>query len=283
MTSAVSKPDIFFAAMLCLYSKNIATEVEEALISAFDRQSFPPSQLIVVYDGPIPDGVVSVVEKFSKHNDVIKIVFDQCKGHGAARAAAVNACKYEWIAVIDADDISMPDRFEKLITQIVRHPEAAVIGGGLVEFETQEGAMIFGCAVTYPVNPNEVRRYLAYRSPIAQPTAMLRVAAVRDVGNYQDWFNNEDYHLWIRLASAGYQLLNVSEPVIWFRTSPNLFVRRGGIKYWWNEVKLQYFSYKNGTTTVVALLIGSIIRCFVQVLMPVKFRSLFYRRVLRKI
>ena len=56
MTSAVNKSDFCFAAMLCLYSKNIAAEVEEALVSAFDRQSYPPSQLIVVYDGPIPDG-----------------------------------------------------------------------------------------------------------------------------------------------------------------------------------------------------------------------------------
>ena len=82
MTSAVDKSDYCFAAMLCLYNKNIAAEVEEALVSAFDRQSYPPSQLIVVYDGPISDGVDSVIERFSRDNDVIKIVFDQCKGHG---------------------------------------------------------------------------------------------------------------------------------------------------------------------------------------------------------
>ena len=283
MTSAVDKSDYCFAAMLCLYSKNIAAEVEEALVSAFDRQSYPPSQLIVVYDGPISDGVDSVIERFSRDNDVIKIVFDQCKGHGTARAAAVNACKYDWIAVVDADDISMPDRFEKLLNLVVQYPKAAVVGGGLVEFEIEDGAMIFGHTVNYPVNSDEVRRHLARRSPIAQPTAMLRVASVKDVGNYQCWFNNEDYHLWIRLASAGYELLNVSEPIIWFRTSPHLFARRGGIRYWWNEVKLQYFSYKNGTTTVSALLTGAIIRYFVQVLMPVELRALFYRKVLRNL
>ena len=59
------------------------------------------------------------------------------------RAAAVNACKYDWIAVVDADDISMPDRFDST-NLVVQYPKAAVVGGGLVEFEIEDGAMIFG-------------------------------------------------------------------------------------------------------------------------------------------
>jgi len=281
--SGGNRSDIPFAAMLCLYNKNVAAEVEEAVFSAFGNQTYPPSQLIVVYDGPIPDNVAAIIDVFSQHNDVVKIIFDHCRGHGAARAAAVSVCKYNWIAIIDADDISMPHRFEKLLDIVARFPQAAVIGGGFVEFEVENGAKTLGHTVNYPVTAQEVRRYLANRSPIAQPTAMLRVAAVKAVGNYQHWFNNEDYYLWIRLASAGYQLLNVSEPLIWFRTNPNLFARRGGVRYWWNEVKLQYFSYESGITTLGRLLSGALIRFIVQVLMPTKLRALFYKRLLRKI
>lgn len=274
---------INFAAMLCLYRNNIAAEVEEALVSAFDNQILPPSQLIVVFDGPVSSDVVAVIDRFAQQNDVVRVVFDECFGHGAARAAAINACKYDWVAIIDADDVSMPHRFDRLFELAIRNPESAVIGGGLIEFELVGGEKVFGHTVTYPAASDEVRRYLAIRSPIAQPTSILRVAAIKAVGNFQHWFNNEDYYLWIRLVSAGYDLLNVPEPVLWFRTNPNLFVRRGGARYWWNEVRLQFFSYRKGVTTLGRLLSGAIIRFVVQVVMPANLRAFFYARVLRKL
>lgn len=272
-----------FAAMLCLYKNNLAAEVEEALQAAFIAQELPPEQLIVVFDGPVPIDVSDVIGCFEETHDVKRVVFNQCRGHGVARAAAVNACEYDWLAIIDADDISMPNRFSNLYRVIEQHPEAAVIGGGLVEFHSEDGEMSFGHTVRFPETPVAVRRYIAARSPIAQPTSILRVAAIKEVGNYQTWFNNEDYHLWIRLVAAGYGLWNVQEPILWFRTSPDLFVRRGGFKYWWNEVKLQLFSYNHGTTTLGYLMLGAIVRFAVQVLLPAPARKFFYSRILRKL
>jgi len=135
---------------------------------------------------------------------------------------------------------------------------------------------------SYPQTHAEITDYLRSRSPIAQPTAMLRVAAILDVGNYQSWFNNEDYHLWIRLVSAGYRLRNIAKPVLLFRTSPHLYDRRGGWRYWRNEVALQQFSLQNGTTTWVKFLQGAAIRFVVQVAMPNKLRQAFYKLILRR-
>ena len=283
MISQCDHADISFAAMLCLYRNNIASEVEEALSSAFDFQILPPSQLIAVFDGPVPDDVINVVDRFAQDHDVKRLGFEVSQGHGAARAAAVDACTHDWIAIIDADDVSMPHRFDRLFELAIRNPVSAVIGGGLIEFEVEGGEKVFGHTVNYPVTSKEVRRYLALRSPIAQPTSILRIAAIKEVGNYQYWFNNEDYYLWIRLASAGYELLNVPEPVLWFRTNPNLFIRRGGAKYWWNEVRLQFFSYRKGVATLGRFLSGVVIRFVVQVVIPANLRALFYKRVLRKL
>ena len=283
MTTLSDQGNMDFTAMLCLYKNNVAVEVEEALASAFDNQTCPPSQLIAVFDGPVPADVDAVIERFSQCHDVRRVVFEKCQGHGASRASAIDACTHEWLAIIDADDVSMPHRFAALLDVAVCYPEVAVIGGGLVEFHVDKGEKVLSHIVTYPENPEAVRRYLASRSPIAQPTSILRVAAIKAVGNYQHWLNNEDYHLWIRLVSAGYELRNVPEPVIWFRTTPDLFVRRGGVRYWWNEVRLQVFSYRRSTTTLWQLLAGAILRFFVQVVMPANLRALFYARILRKI
>lgn len=274
--------DIEFAAMLCLYRNNDADEVLSALRSAFEEQSHPPAQLIVVFDGPVPDAVNQVVEAFEARHPVLRIVHPECRGHGPARAAAIDACSYPWIAIIDADDISAGDRFEALCGVIADHPDTAVVGGGLTEFHMENGRRVAGATVLYPETPDDVRRYIRTRSPVAQPTSMLRVQAIRDVGNYRSWFNNEDYHLWIRLVSAGYAIRNVQKPLLQFRTSPDLFRRRGGVTYWWNEVKLQLFSYRHGTTTLGSLVAGAMVRFVVQVCMPGAMRQMFYKRVLRQ-
>lgn len=272
-----------FAAMLCLYRNNVAEEVDEALRAAFETQTIAPAQLIAVFDGPVPDTVRAVIDRFALTQDVLRVEHDTCQGHGPARAAAIDACRHDWLAILDADDVSMPHRFTDLTAIIARHPDAAVVGGGLIEFHVEAGVKVFGHTVTYPETPEALRRYLAVRSPIAQPTAMLRVAAIREVGNYQPWLNNEDYHLWIRLVAAGYDLRNAPQPVLWFRTAPDLFARRGGVRYWWHEVRLQLFSLRQGTTTLGRLLTGALVRFVVQVAMPSGLRAAFYRKVLRKL
>lgn len=285
MTATATRDErtMAFAAMLCLYRNNAAAEVAEALHAAFENQTVRPSQLIAVFDGPVPADVTAVIDRFARTHDVRRIIHQECRGHGAARAAAINACAYDWLAIIDADDVSMPRRFADLCQAITRRPNAAVIGGGLIEFHVKDNEKVFGHIVNYPESPAAVRHYLRARSPVAQPTSILRVAAIKEVGNYQDWFNNEDYHLWIRLIAAGYELYNVPRPILWFRTNPDLFARRGGLKYWWNEVRLQIFSYRCGTTTMGRLLTGSLIRFMVQVVMSSRARKVFYERILRKL
>ena len=80
-----------FAAMLCLYRNNDAEEVRSALRSAFDEQSYPPVQLIAVFDGPVPAAVSQVIEEFEATHPVLRIVHPECRGHGPARAAAIDA------------------------------------------------------------------------------------------------------------------------------------------------------------------------------------------------
>ena len=275
---------IAFGAMLCLYRGNTASEVNEALASAFDQQTLPPAQLIAVFDGPVSQDVVEVIDRYSEIHDVVRVRFESCRGHGAARAAAIEVCNHEWIAIIDADDVSAPNRFQVLFDCALSQPHTAAIGAGYVEFEVDSnGVKVFGQSVRLPEEPDAVRRYIALRSPVAQPTAILRVSAVRAVGNYQHWFRNEDYYLWIRLVSAGFQIRNVPDQLLWFRKTSNLITRRGGFKYWWSEVQLQLFSYRIGTTTLSYLVVGSVLRFIVQVLMPVQLRSLFYSKLLRNL
>jgi len=271
-----------FSAMLCLYINNDPVEVFEALNSALVEQTCPPDELVVIFDGPVPDDVAQVIEDFSPHMDIKQIKLEKNMGHGVARATAIKNCSHDWMAIIDADDISTKDRFENLLETVKLYPECAVIGGGYTEFIKDKNRTTIGKQRMLPENPFEVVKYIQKRSPVAQNTAILRVEAVMQVGNYQHWFNNEDYHLWIRLVSNGYDIRNVPKSLLLMRTTPELYSRRGGFRYWRNEIRLQAFSLSNGTTTLFNFLLGGIIRFTVQVIMPSSLRTAFYNHFLRE-
>lgn len=271
-----------FSAHICLYINNCPAELEAALESAFRFQSHPPSELVIVFDGPVLVEVETVIEAFAKTHTCKIVRFPANRGHGPARAAAIAETRYAWSAVIDSDDISKPDRFEQLCKIAAAQPELAVIGSGLTEFYEAKGQKYLLRERSYPETTDEIWDFARSRSPIAQPTALLNVAAIRAVGNYQAWLNNEDYYLWLRLIKAGYRMYNLPTSLLLFRTNSSLYARRGGFRYWWNEVRLQWFSFRQSTTTLDRFLFGVAARFAIQVMTPRMLRGLIYRKLLRK-
>ena len=272
-----------FSALLCLYHGNSLAEVQEALNSAFRDQTVQPDELVIVLDGPVPSEIRSWVEIFPTDNLTSRVIeFPENKGHGEARAVGLKACSHDLVAMIDADDISLPNRFERLLEEFRTYPEVSVVGGAFVEFVEEGGVITDMSTRTMPLSGTEVAKYARMRSPVAQPTSIVRRSAVLKVGNYQTWFNNEDYHLWLRLIAHGYEIRNVPDVVLRFRTSADMYSRRGGWKYWWNESRLQYFSLSQGTTSLPLMVAGTAFRFLVQVIIPDSLRSRVYKKILRK-
>ena len=74
-----------------------------------------------------------------------------------------------------------------------------------------------------------------------QVTVMFRKADVAEVGGYIDWFCEEDYYLWIRLALSGKRFANVSDNLLNVRVGEEMYQRRGGWRYFRSEARLQRF------------------------------------------
>lgn len=77
------------------------------------------------------------------------------------------------------------------------------------------------------------------RCPFNHMTVMFRKTEVLKAGNYQDWYWNEDYFLWIRMALENEKFANLADVLVNVRTSRDLYQRRGGIKYFVSERKIQ--------------------------------------------
>jgi glycosyltransferase involved in cell wall biosynthesis len=135
------------------------------------------------------------------------------------RNRGLEHARSEFVALLDADDVCMPERFAKQLAFLQAHPDVAVVGSQL-EVIDHEGRAVGYRA--YPTDPEELRRALPLYNPIAQPGCMLRRSVALAVGGYQYRLHKfvEDYELWSRMAKHGYRLANLPEPLTRYRIHP---------------------------------------------------------------
>ncbi|RDJ99366.1 glycosyltransferase [Paraburkholderia lacunae] len=115
---------------------------------------------------------------------------------------------FRYAARIDAGDRSVPQRLAKQRVFMELHPQVAGLGMW-TQVVTREGKPLF--MLTPPAEPNEIRRLRFFRSCLAHPSMMLRIDAVRAVGNYRAAYPSaEDLDLFVRLMER-YDCANLPE------------------------------------------------------------------------
>ena len=119
-----------------------------------------------------------------------------------------------YIARMDADDISAPERFATEVKLFASHPKAAVVGTSIMRID--EAGRQLG-AEYYLAKNTELCQDLAIRCPFAHGSVMMRKDLVRQVGGYrQEFWPAEDYDLWRRMAAIG-EFANSLEPLYLYR------------------------------------------------------------------
>lgn len=270
-----------FSVSMCVYGGDNPEDFDAA-VNSIVEQTVMPDEIVLTVDGPIPDTIEAVIEKYrSRLGDRrFKAVYlEKNMGHGEARRICFENCSYDLIALMDADDLSVPDRFEKQLAYFSAHPELAAVGGLIQEFIGSPGNCVGKRIV--PETDAEIKEYMQKRCPMNQVTVMFRKKAVADVGGYIDWFCEEDYYLWIRLALGGYHFGNVQENLVNVRVGEEMYQRRGGIKYFKSEAKLQGFMLKNKLIGLPRYSINVGERLILQVLMPNKLRGFIFQKLAR--
>lgn len=226
-----------FSVLLPVYHSDQAEFLARSLRSVIGEQVRPPNELVVVRDGPIPDAVAQVILQAEASSPVPVTIVELAENQGLGRAldAGLRACTHEIIARQDADDISLPQRFETLVPIV----EAGVdlVGSGLLEFDSAEDQPIG--RRTPPTDPARIVRYARFQDPFNHPTVVYRRSAVEAVGGYEDLPLLEDYWLFVRMLNSGARVANVAEPLVLYRVGAGAYARRGGLDLLRSEVDLQ--------------------------------------------
>ena len=267
-----------FSVCMAVYYKDNPLYFKKALDSVVN-QTLLPNQIVLVVDGPIGVKLNEVISNFK----VEKIKFDVIRlkincGHAIARQVSIENAEYDLVAIMDSDDVAVYDRFEKQI-KYIRDYEVDVVGGQIMEFIGDEKNIVGFRKV--PLEDYNVKMYLRKRCPFNQMTVMFNKPKVLSVGGYQDWFCNEDYYLWIRMFLAGCKFANLSDVLVNVRVGKDMYRRRGGLKYFKSEAKLQKYMLDNAVIGYGYYFYNVFVRFIVQVMMPNAIRGFIFQKLFR--
>lgn len=268
-----------YSVCMSCYKNDNAKALYVAVESIYN-QTVPPDEIILVVDGPVPNMLEEAIREILSKMPIVKVIsLEQNMGHAIARQRGLEVAKNNLCAVMDADDISVPDRFEKQLKAFVEHPEVSVVGGLINEFVGKTDNVV-GTRIV-PELDADIKEYLKSRCPMNLVTVMLKKSDVMAVGGYQDWYCEEDYYLWIRLTLAGYKFYNIQENLVNVRVGEEMYQRRGGMLYFKSEAKLQKYMYDHKIITFRKYLYNVVIRWIVQVAITNNIRGWVFQKFAR--
>lgn len=267
-----------FSVAMCVYAGDDPLHFRTAVDSVI-HQTVKPKEVVIVVDGSIPEELAVIIGAYEQ-DDLFKIIrLPENRGHGEARRSGIENCSCELIALMDADDVSVPARFEKQLAAFAADPTLAIVGGDISEFIGSEDHIIGYRRL--PVDDQEIKKYMKKRCPLNQVTVMFKKTAVQQVGGYQDWYCEEDYYLWIRMYLAEMKFANIPEILVNVRVGQEMYQRRGGLRYFKSEAKLQKYMLKNKVIGVLLFLTNVGKRFIVQVLLPNRVRGWVFQKFAR--
>jgi len=263
-----------FSVLLSLYKKELPFYLQQSLNSLFS-QTLLPDEIILVKDGPLTAELDAVVSDYTARYPILKVVpLTKNQGLGKALNEGLKHCSYDLVARMDTDDIAKPDRFEKQMKVFEEYPELDLVGAWIDEFEGTPQHVLSIRRV--PETSEQILAYCKKRNPVNHPVVMFRKSAVLAAGGYLHFPLFEDYYLWVRMLRNGAKFYNIQESLLYFRTSSDMFKRRGGWKYAMDELRFQSMMRKMGMIGWKRFVLNVSIR-FPARIIPNSLRGFFYK------
>lgn len=200
--------------------KYIAQAIESIL-----GQSYRDMEFIILNDCSM-DRTEEIILSY-QDSRIVYLKNERNMGVAATLNKGMAAAKGCYIARMDADDISLPQRLEKQVAFLDAHPAAAVVGTDLERF----GEGIPSQIRRFSGDPAQMKVDLLFACGLAHPSVMMRREAVEALGGYDMEFEGlEDYELWCRMAAQG-DVSVVPQVLFRYRVHPGQVTKNPSAKY----------------------------------------------------
>jgi len=266
--------NVTITALGAVYQSDNPQHFEQALKSVL-AQTRPAEEIVLVIDGPIPSTLEVIVQH---HAEVLKIVrLEENLGLGLALNCGLAACRGQFVARWDADDIQVENRFEHQIAFLEARKEVVVTGGLIAEFRNNIGDI--NQIRRVPLIHSDILKFAMYRSPVNHVTAMFDANYIKRIGGYRRVAFMEDYDLWLRVLESGGLIENIDTVLSHVRIGSGMVERRRGFKNIVSEIEILR-SKKRMYGYSLPVLIWTAISISLR-LMPVGILDVVYKKILR--
>lgn len=252
--------------------KKLRAAAESALAN-----SLQPDEFILVVDGPIPEDNNDVVSDLQANYGIQVLRISENAGIVNALNTGLSKIKTELVARADADDINLPDRFQKQIEEMTSR-NLDLLGGQIEEID-ENGRMAGSRKV--PLEYYDIIKYAKKRNPFNHMTTIFSREIALTAGGYPNIKGREDYGLWARFLHRTRRVANLSDTLVVAAKGNNFVERRGGIKYAVAELNLQHELVSCGIKSKKQAIISGSARA-IAFSMPSFARQEIYKHFLRK-
>ena len=197
-------------------AENFIAECLESLLN----QTFSDFCILAVNDAST-DNTGKILEDYAAKDTRLRVYhFSENQGEPAVMQFTMDILKemdVEYVARMDADDVCIPQRFERQIQYLDSHPEIDILGSNAVLFyEGQTRAPKF---TNHPLLDKDIKAHFSLaRGNIINPTTMWRHSSIKDLPiNYAQTATAPDFHMWVQCALHQKKFANLPEPLLVYR------------------------------------------------------------------
>lgn len=224
--------------LISVYKSEKPEYLERALTSVWDDQTLRPEKIVLIQDGPVGVELTHIVNQWEKKlGEKLEVIRNE-KNIGLTKSLirGISAINTDYIARMDSDDISLPERFARQIDYLDSHPEISIVGSDIIEFSDTIGELGIR---KYPRNTDDAIKTIYKANPLAHPAVMMRKSMFNGGINYNERYRTtQDLALWFDVLTGGYKIHNIETPLLKFRRDDAIYHRRSNMKDSWLELKI---------------------------------------------
>ena len=192
-------------------------------IESILNQTFKDFEFIIILDYPDNNLHKKIIEEYSKIDNRIRFfVNEKNLGLTGSLNRGLSLAKGEYIARMDADDISLPNRLEKQIEYLNKYSHDLI--GGITQMIDEEGNSIYSIQKV-PTDFNKIKKALRYGQCIAHPTWLGKKEVFDCLNGYRNIPLCEDFDFTLRAVLNGFKISNLNETVLKYRMTKNSISR----------------------------------------------------------
>jgi glycosyltransferase involved in cell wall biosynthesis len=208
---------------------NAAETLDEAMQS-LARQTLTDFEIVALDDGST-DETPQLLEAWAEKESRLRVLFRPHEGIVSALNAGLKACRSPYVARMDSDDRSHPERLARQAAYLQAHPQVGVVScrvRGFPAGQVRQGFQVYIEWLNSLINDENIRREMFVESPLPHPSVAFRREVVLVAGGYQERGWAEDYDLWLRLYLEGVCFAKLPEILLEWREHPERLTRTDG-------------------------------------------------------